>query len=286
MIMKKNLLKAGVILLAGVLMCSSCNQRPKVQENKGSDSKGPAGTIEIGAFDAVKLKDQIVETIKSAPEPKELANFINQAGISYILGLTLPAKDVEKYLTAVDQSLACGIYKFDALYAKTYNRYDVVLQLYDVNEKIIRKLGLEGELATLKKYDDRIKQNTGNTDSLNVIIPKVIDELAQSYSAGEHSGVYALTFVGANIEGLYILTQVALMNKDNASFIKFIGQQKERVKSNYELLRMMEADASVAPIFEKMKPIMDFFNSNQDFVAKQLAEVAPLVEQLRAEIVK
>jgi len=42
----------------------------------------------------------------------------------------------------------------------------------------------------------------------------------------------------------------------------------------------------VAPIFEKMKPIMDSFSNTQEFSAKQLAEVAPLIEKLRTDIVK
>lgn len=286
MIMKTNLLKAGFILLAAVLICSGCNQRPKVQDNTTTNSKGQTGTVEVGIFDAVKLKDQIVETIKSAPEAKEMAEFINKAGISYFLNLTLPADQAEKYLTAADQSLASGVYKFDAFYAKTYNRHDVVLQLTDVIKKLDGKLGLEGELSALRKYDDRIKQNKENTDSLNVIIPEIMNELATSFASGEHSGVYGLAYVGANIEGLYILTQVALMTRDNSALVSFIGQQKERVKANYMLLEYMAADESVAPIFEKMKPILDYFTVNQNFSNQQLTEVAPLIEQLRKEIVK
>jgi hypothetical protein len=284
--MKKDLFKAGTILLAAALICSGCNQRPKVQENKETNSQGKVGVVEVGVFDAVKLKDQIVETIKSAPKPKELADFINESGISYMAELTLPASSVEKYMTAVEQSLAGGIYKFDALYAKAYDRHDVVLKLHDVIVNLNEKLGLEGELASMKKYDERIKKNSENTDSLNVIIPEVMNELAAAYYSGEHSGVYGLTYVAANIEGLYILSQVALMTRDNDKLIAFIGNQKERVKSNYMLLELMAADESVNPIFEKMKPILDYFTNNQSFTAKELAEVAPMIAQLRAEIVK
>ena len=52
-----------------------CNQRPKVRENKVTNSKGQTGTVEAEVFDAVKLKDQLVDIIKSAPKPAELVDF-------------------------------------------------------------------------------------------------------------------------------------------------------------------------------------------------------------------
>ena len=284
--MKRHFFKTGIILLLAILICSSCNQRPKVKGNQVTNSKGQTGTVEVEIFDAVKLKDQLVEIIKTAPKPNELVDFINKGGYSYIADLTLSPDNAEKYLTLAQQSLATGVYKFDLYYAKVYNRYDIVDQIFDVQQKLVGKIGLQGDIASMKKYNDRIKQNKENTDSLNIIISAVMNELSQSYLTGEHSGVYALSYVSANIEGLYILTQIALMAKDNSELLKLIGQQKERVKTNYMLLEIMAADPAVAPIFEKMKPIMDSFSNTQEFSTKQLAEVSPLIEKLRMDIVK
>ena len=284
--MKRHFFKTGIILLLAILICSSCNQRPKVKEKPVINSKGQTGTVEVEVFDAVKLKDQLVEIIKTAPKPNELVDFINKGGYSYIADLTLSPENAEKYMTLAEQSLATGVYKFDLYYAKVYNRYDIVDQIFDVQQKLVTKIGLQSDIASMKKYNDRIKQNKENTDSLNIIISAVMNELSQSYLTGEHSGVYALSYVSANIEGLYILTQIASMAKDNSELLKLIGQQKERVKTNYMLLEIMAADAAVAPIFEKMKPIMNSFSNSQEFSAKQLAEVAPLIEKLRTDIVK
>ena len=249
------------------------------------NSKGQTGTVEVEIFDAVKLKDQLVDIIKTAPKPADLVDFINKGGYSYMADLTLSTDNAEKYLTLTEQSLAAGVYKFDLYYAKVYNRYDLVDQIFDVEQKLVGKIGLQGDITAMKKYNDRIKQNKENTDSLNVIISAVMNELGQSYLSGEHSGVYALSYVSANIEGLYILTQIASMAKDNTELIKLIGLQKDRVKTNYQLLEIMAADPAVAPIFEKMKPILNSF-SGPEFTAKQFAEVTPLIAGLRNEIGK
>jgi hypothetical protein len=283
--MKRHFYRTGVIFFVAILICSGCNQRPKVKETPVKNSQGQTATVEAEVFDAVKLKDQLVEIIKTAPKPAELVDFINKGGYSYMADLTLPTENAEKYMTIAEQSLATGIYKFDLYYAKVYNRHDIVTQIFEVQQKLVGKIGLQGDIAAMKKYNPRISQNKENTDSLNVIISALMNELAESYTSGEHSGVYALSYVSANIEGLYILTQIASMATDNTALLKLIGQQKERVKTNYQLLEIMASDAAVAPIFEKMKPILNAF-SNEEFTAKQLTEITPLIAGLRNDIGK
>jgi len=285
--MKKIFCRTGVLLLVAAVVLSSCGQRPKVKENKEAAPEGKTGIVEVEIFDAVKLKDQIVEIIKVAPGPGEIADFINKTGVEYKQDLTLPLENAAKYTSVVDQCLAYGIYKFDLNYAKAYNRQDVILPLMDVQEKLISNVGLESEMASIKNFNERIKKNKDNQDSLNVLVMGMMNALAQSSSAkAEHMGAYALTYISSNIEGLYILSQLAIMDKGNPNLLKPSGIQKERVAATYKLLEIMAFAPKVAPIFEKMKPVMDMYNANQEFTAKQISELAPLIEALRNEIVK
>ena len=285
--MKRIFYKTGLLLFVAAFIFSSCGQRPKVKESKEAAPEAQTGTVEIEIFDAVKFKDQIVEIVKIAPSPGDIADFINKTGVSYKQELTLPLEYAEKYTSVTDQCLAYGIYKFDLNYAKAYNRQDVIIPLMDVQEKLISKVGLENERASITKFNERIKKNKENSDSLNIIVMGMMNELAQSSSAkAEHMGAYALTYISANIEGLYILSQLASMDKDNPNLLKPFGIQKERVTATYKLLEIMAFAPKVAPIFEKMKPIMDLYNANQEFTAKQISEIAPLIEALRNEIVK
>jgi hypothetical protein len=286
MIRTKNLLNAGVILLAAALICTSCNQRPKVQDNKGINAKGEIATVEVGGYDPAKLANMIVETIKKAPKATEMLNFLKEVGVSYMSDLAVPQQNVEKYLTSAEQGFASGMYAFDLFYANAYSRDDVVMQLSGIYANLMKKLGMEYDQAIVKDVETRIKQNRSNADSLNAIVMDYWNKVGMSAQTSQHPGVYAQAYVGANVEGLYILTQVALMSKENGTLIEFIGRQKERIQANYSVLEMTAADESVAPVFEKMKPIMTYFNNNQTFTAKQLAEVAPMIAQLRGDLVK
>jgi hypothetical protein len=182
-------------------------------------------------------------------------------------------------------SLANGMYAFDAVYARVLDREDILSKLMDVHGKLVTKLGLEGEQEIFKRYDDRVKKNPENKDPLDAIVMDAMNELAANMTAGGHSGVYALFYVSSNIEGLYILTQIAKMAKDDTPVIEFVSNQKERIKAMFMLLELTASDPAVAPIFEKMKPIMTYFNDHADFSSKQLLEVTPMIEELRKEIV-
>ena len=87
--MRKLFCKTGLLLLVGAFIFSSCGQRPKVKESKEATPEARTATVEIEIFDAVKLKDQIVEIVKSAPQPGDVVNFINKTGVSYKQELTL-----------------------------------------------------------------------------------------------------------------------------------------------------------------------------------------------------
>ena len=155
--MKRHFYRTGVIFIAVILICSGCNQRPKVKESPMKNSQGQTATVEVEVFDAVKLKDQLVEIIKTAPKPADLVDFINKGGYSYMADLTLPIENAEKYMTLAEQSLATGIYKFDLYYAKVYNRHDIVTEIFDVQQKLVGKIGLQSDIAAMKKIQSQNK---------------------------------------------------------------------------------------------------------------------------------
>jgi len=281
-------MKAGYAVMLAALMLMGCKQPAKVKE-PAVNSQGQAGTVEVGIFDAVKLKDELVQTIRTGPKVQEVSDFLIKSGVTYMPNLTVPTGNVEKYLTTVEQSLANGMYRFDAYYAKAFNRQDVILQIVDIYEKLANKQGLEGELAEFKQLQEKIKANMGNKDSLDAVITDAFNTFGAKFTAGigsDNSAIYGLLYVGANIEGMYILTQSALMAKDKGMLVEFIGRQKERMQVNYMVLEMLAADKSVEPIYLKMKPVLDVFNKEGQFTEASLKEIAPIIADIRKDIVK
>lgn len=283
--MKMHFLKSLTVAFLSIMLVAACNQSAKkVKDTKGTTSDGKEASVEVEVFDAAKIKDQIVEGIENTPKPEEIAEFINKIGASYILDLTVAVDDIDKFMTETELSMAMGLYSFDLVYAKAFNRGDMVAKLVEQEKQIIEKLGLQAGHKSYADYSERIRANAENKDSLNALVSAMMNESYAKFIECEHTYSYALSFIAANIEGLYILSQLTLFAQNNAPMIEFLGQQGERAKSIFALLEMISGDENVKPYYEKMQPIAKYFEEHKEFTEKELKEVAPMIEALRAEI--
>jgi hypothetical protein len=284
--MKLNFTKNTLILSATVLLFSGCGQSSKVQDKKGTTSDGKEAIVEVEVFDAMKIKDQIVEVINTSPKATEIADFINKAGASYILDLTVPVDDVEKFMTKTQMGLGLGMYSFDLFYAKVFNRSDMVLKTSELEEQLLEKLGLDNEFTSSANYRKRLQDNAENKDSVDALVNEMMNFAHQRFSTSDQPDTYALAFIGANTEALYILSQITMFAQNNKPMIEFLGKQDERAKSVFSLLEMMSGDENVKPYYEKMKSIVAYFEEHPEFTEKELAEISPMIESFRNEIFK
>jgi hypothetical protein len=278
----KHVLPFGIALI----LVAGCNSSTKTKADKGTTSGGQQASVEVEVFDAVKVKDQIVETISKMPKEKDVAKFLNEAGASYIFDLTVPAGQYEKMLTSSDQSFGLGLYSFDLLYASIYNRGDVAAEISNVSEKLIDNLGLRDELISSIDYTGRLKANAGNKDSLDYIVTEDMNYFHQQMSKGDHPGVYALSVIGSNVEALYILSQTTLLAKNKEKMLDVMSRQNDRVNLVFTLLEIMSGDENIKPYYEEFKPVVNIFKETPKITEKELAQISPLMETMRKNILK
>ena len=283
----KNLFTKNVLLFGiALILVSGCNFSTKTKEKKGTTLGEKTASVEVEVFDAVKIKDQIVETIRKMPSEKEIASLLNEAGASYIFDLTVPTKQTEKMMTKSDQSIGLGLYSFDLLYASIYKRGDVAAEISQISEKLIDNLGLNNALISSKNYLARIKANAGNKDSLDYLVSQEMNYYHQQMSAGDQPDVYALSVIGSNVEALYVLSQVTLLAKNNAKMLDVMSRQTERVNLLFSLLELMSGDEHIKPYYEQFKPVVAIFAANQKITDKELAQIGPLMETVRKNILE
>lgn len=276
--MKIYFAKHGLLLSMVLLALSGCNSSSKSKKEKEKT------TTEVASFDAMKIKDQIVETIGEIPSEKEVVTLLNESGAAFIYDLTVPADQVEKLMTKSDQSFGLGLYSFDLLYASIYNRGDLVSQISDNTEKLIEKLGLREELISSKNYMERIKANEDNVDSLDYLVSQNLQNFHEQMSKGTQPDVYALSLIGSNVEALYILSQSTLLAQDNTKLLEIMNQQEDRVKMVFKLLEIMSADEDVKPYYEQFKPVAKIFEENPTITEKELAEIESTMGKVRQSI--
>jgi len=285
----KNLLEKRVLpLVLGLVLIifSGCNSSTKTKEEKGTTPGGQKAYVEVETFDAVKIKDQIVETINKMPSEKEVVTLLNEAGASYIFDLTVPPEEAEKLMNKADQSFGLGLYSFDLLYASVYNRGDVATKIADVSEQLIDKLGLRDQLTSTESYMAKIKANADNKDSLDHIVTDNMNYYHRQMSISDEPDVYALSVIASNTEALYVLSQTTLLANNNEKMLYIMNLQGERVKLVFTLLELMSGDEDIKPYYEQFKPVVKIFEDNQKITEKELAEIGPLMEKFRKNILK
>ncbi len=284
--MKKLVTKIALPLSIALILFAGCNSSTKTKENKGTTSSGKEAYVEVEVFDAVKIKDQIVETIQKMPSEKEVAELINEAGASYIFDLTVPPEQAEKLMTKSEQSFGLGFYSFDLLYASVYNRGDVAAEISDVSEQIIDELGLRDELISTNNYLGRIKENVDNKDTLDYLVTQDLNHFHKQMSTGDQPDVYALSVIGSNVEALYILSQTTLLAKNKAKLLEVMNMQDERVHLVFTLLELMSEDEDITPYYEQFQPVVAIFEDNDKITETELAEIGPLMESMRKKILE
>lgn len=277
----KNLLCA-VILVS--LLFSGCSRSGK--HSKGTTSDGKQASVEVGTFDPVKMKEQIVEIIQKIPREEEIVEMLNQAGASYIFDLTVPTRNIEKMLTTTQKILGAGMYAFDTKYAAVFKRTDMVLQTRRNINQLSTELGIEEDMAIGKKYMERLEKNKANADSLDYLATQISNEYHQYLEQGKHPYIYALSSIGANIEALYVLSQMTLMAKDNEKLLAVMNNQNERVKTLGTLLEIMSGDENVKPYYETIRPVIRFFEEKTAITSNDLNTIAPLIEKVRISFVQ
>jgi len=226
-----------------------------------------------------------MEIIANSPKGFQLIEMLNKAGASYIVDLTLPVEKAEKMLTINSKSIASGFYGVDTKYASVYNRGDIAMKINKVLLGLFADLGISGDIEGVNKLIARINNNQSNKDSVEILTSQAFTEFHKQMTTGNHSKIYGITILSANVEALYILTQVSLYAKDNAKFLELMSNQKDRVISVAKLLETMSGDETIKPYFESIKPILKFFEENKVIGNTELNIIAPQIEKLRNSMI-
>lgn len=272
----------AIILVAMII--SGCNRAGK--QTKGFTSKGKEATVKVEVFDTVKVESQIVEIIQTAPKAAEIVELLNEAGASYIYDLTVPSNDVEKMMTSTQKALGVGMLSFDIKYASVYKRGDVVVKTrYNLNQ-LEAELGLQGDLLFAEKYQQRIEKNKSNTDSINFLTTQLANDFHQYMQKGAHADIYALASIGANIEALYVLSQMTLLAKNNDKLLVLMNNQNQRVKLLTSLLEIMSGNENVKPYYDRIQPLLQFFEERDTISNADLKNITPLIEKARNSMIQ
>lgn len=199
------------------------------------DSNGPntSGTVAKDSS-TVDRTEKIENIFFNIPSPLETIAILKNAGATYEWNLPLDPMKLDEFTTSTEKALATGIYGADLNYASVFGIDNDMYMFLSCAEKLGKEIGV-GQVFT-EDVTHRIEDNVDNKDSMQVIISETFWQMdAQLHEEGRES-VSALVITGGWIEGVYLATQLAVLNPNNEEIKQRIAEQKYSVENLVKLL--------------------------------------------------
>lgn len=285
------------LFLPSVIM-SSCSE-----ENPGAHS--PNGNV-VKDSTTVDRTEKIENIFFNIPSPVETINILKNAGATYEWNLPLDPMRLDDFNGTTSKALAMGIYGADLNYASVFGIDNDMYMFLSCAEKLGKDLGV-GQVFS-KDMTNRIEENVENKDSMQVIISETFWSMdAQLHEEGRES-VSAMVVTGGWIEGVYLATQLAVLNPNNEEIKQRIAEQKYSIEnlvklletygtSSEEVLEITMMFKDLEKLFqqieeEKMDPETTVDEDGMPIIGKQikltmsdelLNEITQLVSEIRVD---
>ena len=221
------------------------------------------------------------------PTSYQLTQLLKEAGAAFVLAITNPVENVDKYETQRSKALNLGVYGADLSYASTYNKKDETRKLLQASKELID--GLEVSSVFTKKMANRIEENIENKDSLIAIITQSFLDTHEQLNQNGQDRMALLVVAGSWIEGLYISSNLTISSNYDKKIMYIIGSQKTAAKKLAELCEKYKDDSdvkSILPLIRFMNLIYDGVIEGAGITEGQLGDILENVSSTRNEIVK
>jgi hypothetical protein len=270
-----------VIVLTVALVFSACQSGKKKDSNKEDKDAVTAKKIE-----KEEIEKDVRDFVYPLPTSFEVTEMLNRIGASYILTLSNPAENVDKYLTEKKQAINLGVYGADLSYASTYNQKQQIMSYMDASRKLIDALNISGALPS--DIIEQIEKNEENKDKLVEIITNTFYDTYDYLNANNRSAVSMLVLAGSWVEALYITTNISEDTYQNKEMVKIVMQQKSSLNKLLDLMKNYEEDEDVAEVMKQLKPLAKVYNMVEENAISegQMDIIIEEVSKVRADFVE
>ena len=268
---------ALTLITSVVLLLTSCNMKRK---SSGDGSQDGA------VLEKTTVEEKVREFVYPLPTAFEVTEMLNRIGAAYILTLSNPVSNVERYLTEKSKALNLGIYSADLSYASTYNQKQSVIDYMDVSKKLIDALNISGAIS--QDVIEQVEANQDNKDELVNIITNTFYDTYEYLNQANRGSVSLLVLAGTWVEGLYIVTHVTENVYYNKEMVTIIMKQKASLDTLMELMQVAKDDPAVAETISELLPLYNTYLAveNDAITEAQVLFITKEIYRVRNKIVE
>lgn len=268
---------ALTLITSVVLLLTSCNMKRK------SSGDGPQ---DGAVLEKTTVEEKVREFVYPLPTAFEVTEMLNRIGAAYILTLSNPVSNVERYLTEKSKALNLGIYSADLSYASTYNQKQTVIEYMDVSKKLIDALNISGAIS--QDVIEQVEANQDNKDELVDIITNTFYDTYEYLNQANRGSVSLLVLAGTWVEGLYIVTHITENVYYNKEMVTIIMKQKASLDTLMELMQVAKDDPAVAETISELLPLYNTYLAveNDAITEAQVLFITKEIYRVRNKIVE
>lgn len=238
------------LLAIGVFLLSACNM-----QRKSSGDSGESGE----KLEKARVEQDVREFVYPLPTTFEVTEMLNRIGAAYILTLSNPVSNVERYLTEKAKAINLGVYSADLSYASTYNQKQATIDYMDVSKKLIDALNISGAISP--DIVEKIEANQDNKDALVNLITNTFYDTYEYLNQADRGSVSMLVLAGSWVEALYIVTHISEDTFNNKEMVKIVMDQKSSLNTLMSLMEVVKEKPAIAEVMADLKPVHDIYNS-------------------------
>jgi len=271
-----NLRSISSLLFISIFMLSACNMKRKSAGESDQNSE---------PLEKARVEQDVREFVYPLPTTFEVTKMLNRIEAAYILTLSNPVDNVERYLTEKSKALNLGVYSADLSYASTYNQKQATIDYMNVSKKLIDALNISGAISPNIVEEIEAKQN--NKDALINLITNTFYDTYEYLNKADRGSVSMLVLAGSWVEGLHIVTNITEDTFKNKEMVKIVMDQKSSLNTLVNLMGVMKDNPAVAEVLADLKPVHDIYNSvdSGSITESQMQEIINEVNIVRAKIV-
>jgi len=268
----KSTIRIASFVVAATMMLTACNSK-KAKQNKAPEIKKE------------NVEKEVREFVYPLPTSFEVTDMLNRIEAAYILSLSNPANNVDKYLSEKDQAINLGIYSADLSYASTYHQKQETLDFMNASKTLIDKLDISPALD--KNILETIENNLDNKDELVDVITNSFYNTYEYLNKNDRGSVSLLVISGSWVEALYIACHISEETFSNKEMVAIIMEQKAPLNQLMTLLEAHAADENIKATIEDLKILHEIFNSTDagSITMEQLEAIEKNIAVLRDKYV-
>ena len=269
------------IIVSVALVFTACQSSGKKDSQDGDEKTKSTPRIE-----KEEVEEDVREFVYPLPTTFEVTEMLNRIEASYILALSNPADNVDKYLTEKKQAINLGVYGADLSYASTYNQKQQTINYMEASKKLVDALNMSSALPS--DIVEQVEQHQDNKDKLVEIITNTFYDTYDHLHANGRGAVSMLVLSGSWVEALYITTHISENTYQNKEMVRIVMQQKSSLNKLLDLMQTHKDDSDVAEVMEQLEPIAEVYNKVEDtsITEKQMNTITREVARVRKDFVE